>query len=433
MENYMRYRYNPNCNIKMKHGVIPHKFNWPESESSLASSSCSTVTVNVLQQTEEIEAVVTKNVGILVKPSIRSYATLCNIPKSNVSNKKVGTLDSSIQHTSSPERLAKRRKFLDTQPSSSEFIPTSQEVTDNFNSEMQSESENKLDSEKKMALDVTIKFIEKYPKRYVGIPDKWLIILTSELSQVIPREELYLCLMKIKANDTLTRLADQFGYSVSQASRIFKKNILIIEHHLQPFIFWPEKQLIKKHLPIQFRANYSEVQSIIDCLEIEIEKPSHPVLQAMTWSEYKKCNTIKYLISCTPDGFINYVSKGYGGRTSDILITEVSDFLKVAPNNCSIMADRGFKGITKFLTPKNCVLVKPPSVSSKEKPTKEEVLLSKRIASVRIHIERVIRRVREFSFLKPHSVINHQLIGYTDAVIVIACALINMQSFLIKS
>lgn len=160
---------------------------------------------------------------------------------------------------------------------------TSQEVTDKFNSEIQSESENKLDLEKKMALDMTLKFIEKYPKRYVGIPQKWLKILTSELSQVISREELYMCLIKIKINDTLTRLADQFGYSVSQASRIFKNNILIIEHHLKPFIFFPEKQLIKKYLPIQFRANYSEVQSIIDCLEIEIEKPSHPVLQAMTW------------------------------------------------------------------------------------------------------------------------------------------------------
>lgn len=78
--------------------------------------------MNTLQQTEKIEAVVTKDIGVLVKPSIRSYATSCNIPKSNVSNKKVGTLDFSIHHTPSPERIAKKRKFLDTQPSSSDFI-----------------------------------------------------------------------------------------------------------------------------------------------------------------------------------------------------------------------------------------------------------------------------------------------------------------------
>ena len=73
-------------------------------------------------------------------------------------------------------------------------------------------------------------------------------------------------------------------------------------------------------LPIAFRANYAEVQSIVDCFEIEIEKLSDPVKQALTWSEYKKCKTMKYLISCSPDGAVNFISTGYGGRTSDIFV-----------------------------------------------------------------------------------------------------------------
>lgn len=41
-----------------------------------------------------------------------------------------------------------------------------------------------------------------------------------------------------------------------------------------------------KLLPIPIRARYAKVQCIIDCFEIEIEKPSDPVAQASTWSEY---------------------------------------------------------------------------------------------------------------------------------------------------
>lgn len=96
------------------------------------------------------------------------------------------------------------------------------------------------------------------------------------------------------------------------------------------------------------------------------------------------------------------------------------------------MADRGFKDIAKYLHKHNCTLVRPPSVSSSKKSTKAEVMESKRTASLRIHIERVIRRIREFQYLKPHSVINHNLISQTDTVIKVACALINLQHPIIR-
>ncbi|XP_018575951.1 uncharacterized protein LOC108914593 [Anoplophora glabripennis] len=238
--------------------------------------------------------------------------------------------------------------------------------------------------------------------------------------------------MKIKLNDSFSRLGDSFGMSHSNCSKIFKKSLVHIEHFLRTLIYWPEKSKIKQLLPIAFRARYSNVQSIIDCLEIQIEKPSDPVKQALTWSEYKKCNTLKYLISSTPDGFINFISKGYGGRISDSLLVEDSGYLQILKAGCGVMADRGFKDIAKLLHERNCHLIRPPSVSSAEKPTKLEVLETKRIAGLRIHIERVIRRVREFQYLKPYSVVDHNLVPHIDSVIVITCALINLQTSIIK-
>ncbi|GBP75134.1 hypothetical protein EVAR_42377_1 [Eumeta japonica] len=58
------------------------------------------------------------------------------------------------------------------------------------------------------------------------------------------------------------------------------------------------------------RRKYHHVSCIIDCLEIEIQKPSNAVHQALTWSDYKKANTLKYLISSTPDGLVNFISPG---------------------------------------------------------------------------------------------------------------------------
>jgi len=91
------------------------------------------------------------------------------------------------------------------------------------------------------------------------------------------------------------------------------------------------------------------------------------------------------------------------------------------------MADRGFKNIDFMLEKEMCKLLRPPSVFSNKKSTKEEVLETKRIASLRIHIERVICRLREFNTLKPHALIHLSLVSNVDEIITIACALINLQ------
>lgn len=281
---------------------------------------------------------------------------------------------------------------------------------------------------------MTFHQIEQNPKFYLGVPNMWLPHLVNLLTHKtnLTKANIFVVFMKIKLNDSFRRLGHMFGMSTGNASKIFAKALVHLEPYLSTLIFWPPSERIKYFLPIPFRARYHNVQSIIDCLEIEIEKPTDPVKQALTWSEYKKCNTLKYLVSATPDGFINYISIGYGGRISDSLLVQTCGYLDQVPAGSSVMADRGFKDIAKYLHERNCNLVRPPSVSSSTKPTRAEVMESKRIASLRIHIERVIRHIREFKYLKPHSVINNNLIGQTDSIIRIACALINLQNPILK-
>jgi len=69
-------------------------------------------------------------------------------------------------------------------------------------------------------------------------------------------------------------------------------------------------------------------------------------------------------------------------------------------------------------------------VSSDKILSKAEVLETKRIASLRIHIERVIRRIRKFSILKPHSNIHHRTLDSIDDMITMTAALINLQDII---
>lgn len=180
------------------------------------------------------------------------------------------------------------------------------------------------------ALNITRYFISIDAKKYIGIGNEWLwIIDLLHSSTKCSIDDIKLTLMKIRTNDTFSRLGDQFGLSTSQASRVFNKTVKPLAHYLKTLVYCSDPSSIKKNLPVAFRAYYSHVCAIPDAIEIEIEKPSNPVQQALTWSEYKKCNTLKYLIVCTPDGFITFISSGYGGRISDILLFEESKVMKI--------------------------------------------------------------------------------------------------------
>lgn len=106
--------------------------------------------------------------------------------------------------------------------------------------------------------------------------------------------------MKIKLDDTFKRLGILFGLSSVHAGRISYTNVPRLAAVLKSLIYFPPFTSVKKALPIPFRTKYHQVQSITDCFEIEIEKTSDSLKQSLTCSDYKNCNTIKYLVSMTP-------------------------------------------------------------------------------------------------------------------------------------
>ena len=118
--------------------------------------------------------------------------------------------------------------------------------------------------------------------------------------------------------------------------------------HLKEIEWMPSSEQVLGCLPAVFKDKYPMSYAIIDGSEIFIEMPSDLRMQSSTWSDYKHHNTLKFLVGCTPNGVVLFVSPLYVGSISDVEITRVSGFISKLPattttgSRISIMADRGF-------------------------------------------------------------------------------------------
>lgn len=86
-----------------------------------------------------------------------------------------------------------------------------------------------------------------------------------------------------------------------------------------------DRDYIFQTIPPIFESQFPPLTSIIDCFEVFIDSLKNLKASAQCWSNYKNHCTIKVFISCSPLGHINYVSKAYGGRASDVQIVKESD------------------------------------------------------------------------------------------------------------
>ena len=106
----------------------------------------------------------------------------------------------------------------------------------------------------------------------------------------------------------------------------------------------PSTKQVKGTLTSAFREKYPSTYFIIDGSEIFMETPSYLYMQSSTWSNYKHHNTVKFLIGCTPNNCISFISPLYVRSISDVELTRVSGLLSYLDDKpgISVMADRSF-------------------------------------------------------------------------------------------
>ena len=265
-------------------------------------------------------------------------------------------------------------------------------------------------------------------KNYLGMNRKVVNLVIYQLAELanIDFRHIVVTLEYIKHSLSFEDTADKFGLSVSFVLKIFHKTLPILVKFLKPFVRWHKPEDIFRCLPIPFRHRYHNVQCIIDTFEIEIGKAKNAVDQASTFSQYKHRNVVKYLVGATPNGCIMFVSPGYGGRVLDRDIVKSSGFFTVAPKNCSVLADRGFKCLENY----GINFIVPPSKPRDRMLSVEEVTLTKQITTLRVHIKRVIKRLRDFNILKQRC--NNNILKSLDHVVIVASALVNLDDPIFK-
>jgi hypothetical protein len=276
---------------------------------------------------------------------------------------------------------------------------------------------------------------------YTGLPN-WLVLLTvfdliknflshSAKSCLTPFQQLLLTLMRLRLDLCGKDLGYRFGIHETTVSRVFLNVLNILYIRMSPLIIWPDREALRKTIPMDFRKHCPKCVVIIDCFEIFLERAENVLARAQTHSSYKHHNTVKYLIGITPQGTVSFISDGWGGRVSDKHLTECSGLLnKLIPGDV-ILADRGFdiqESIGLY-----CAMVKIPAFTKgKRQLSGIEVEQTRRIANIRIHVERVIGNIRKkYAILNSTQPINfvmskNEKVTKLDKMVTCCCALANL-------
>lgn len=209
--------------------------------------------------------------------------------------------------------------------------------------------------------------------------------------------QLFLVLTRIRLGLLERDLAHRFDLSEATVSDVFSKWISHMAHVFRQLPIWASKALVQDNLPNVFKdLGYDKTRCIIDCTEMFIEQPSNLVLQSITWSSYKHHNTVKGLVGIAPHGPLTFLSDLYAGSATDYDITKDCGLVDKIDIEDTIMADKGFE-IQPLLDEKKARIDIPPVLRGVDQMSLETD--TRRIARLRIHVERSIERIKDFRIL----------------------------------
>lgn len=247
-------------------------------------------------------------------------------------------------------------------------------------------------------------------------------------------QEYLLTLVYIRQGFDLHVIADLFEISETWAGIVVKSWINILAKVLNELLIYPSAATVKSYLPPDYPPEYADTRVILDCTEFFITTPGNSSSQAATFSSYKHHNTVKTLIGVTPTGVITFVSKTFGGNTSDAHIFQ-SEFMSRLEPGDAVMVDKGFN-IADLVLNCGAKLYMPPFTRNKSGGkgrtlNQTEIKRTREIARLRVHVERAIKRIKEFKILSNR--IDSKLFPLLDQILVIAAVLCNFGPPLVAS
>lgn len=248
---------------------------------------------------------------------------------------------------------------------------------------------------------------------------------------------LVLTLTRLRLNTSLSSLAYDYNSSLTTISKYFHRTLYQIHESLKWANFPTEPEIAVRHLPQNFQSKFGNKRIfIVDCFEIFCQNPSDLKAATSLYSNYKKHETIKYMIAIHPDGNIAFISSGYNGRISDKEIFKKSGILDHIVEDDIILADKGFE-IADLVAEKKAVLNIPNFLRKKTQFSLKELDENKQVTQYRIHVERAIGVIREkFSILSAPISVNTMAryqngLTAVDLIVKVSCILYSLNKKII--
>jgi len=229
-------------------------------------------------------------------------------------------------------------------------------------------------------------------------------------------EEFVLVMIKLRLNVPNKELAFRFHIRKATVSRIFAEWINLMYQVTRALITWPNRELRIESMPEKFKNMFSGsgVAAIINCFEIPLVQAYYFESRGNTWSENMGRNTVKYLISIAPQGYVSFVSKGYGGYANKKKIASKSDLFEFLEPGDIVLADEGFSnapgiGYAQLFTPA-C-----------------RYRRYQQIEEMRAQVDRVIWDMKS-TFTILTGIVNFDMIriNHIDKIVSVCCALFNL-------
>ncbi|KAK3087769.1 hypothetical protein FSP39_010421 [Pinctada imbricata] len=236
-------------------------------------------------------------------------------------------------------------------------------------------------------------YYENDPERvsfYTGLPNiavlrlvfHFIMFFMSDNKSLSKEQEFLLCLVKLRLDYLFKDIAYSLDVSLSTVQRSFHDTLDLMNVRLSFLVKWPSRETLRNINANEFSQRF--------------------------WRE------------------------GWGGRTSDKFITEKSGILQNLLPGDIVMTDRGFC-IEESVRFYGAELAIPNFTRGKSQLHPLEVEKTRRIASVRIHVERVIglvlRKFRIFDGIIPLEFVklrNGSEVPTIDKIVKVACCLTNL-------
>ena len=184
----------------------------------------------------------------------------------------------------------------------------------------------------------------------------------------------------------------------STVYRIFVGWVVFLETIFNEIDLKPEDGFLIKKMPDIFvKTGHGLTDMVIDCTEFKFQHATNFELNSLMFSNYKNTVTGKALIGISAHGSGLLFSDIYPGSISDSRITEETAVLDWIQPEHELMSDRGF-AVQDYCAVKGVYLNRPAQKST-DGFSHADIASNFDIASTRIHVERFIGRVRDWTIL----------------------------------